>query len=178
MRKIVFVLTTLLITSCGEAEEKKQINLGDYNSTESADTTTDTDTSSSTTTQAENGVVEVHIEGNDQMQFNKKEITVQAGQTIKLTLEHVGQLPETVMGHNFVLLKEGTDVTAFAQKAAQAADNEYIPEGTNNVIANTEIIGGGESTTIEFQAPGPGTYTFICSFPGHYVMMQGEFIVE
>ena len=82
------------------------------------------------------------------------------------------------MGHNFVLLKKGTDVTEFAQKAMTAANNEYVPQGSDSVIVNTEMIGGGEETMIEFEAPAPGTYTFICSFPGHYVQMQGEFIVK
>ncbi|MCB0632702.1 MAG: azurin, partial [Lewinella sp.] len=26
--------------------------------------------------------------------------------------------------------------------------------------------------------PAPGTYDYICSFPGHYALMQGKFIVE
>ena len=40
------------------------------------------------------------------------------------------------------------------------------------------MIGGGQSDTIEFDAPEPGTYDFICSFPGHYSVMKGKFIVE
>jgi azurin len=40
------------------------------------------------------------------------------------------------------------------------------------------MIGGGESTVIEFVAPEAGTYTYICSFPGHYAMMKGKLIVE
>ena len=40
------------------------------------------------------------------------------------------------------------------------------------------MLGGGEETTIEFEAPAKGEYTFICSFPGHYALMNGKFIVE
>jgi azurin len=67
---------------------------------------------------------------------------------------------------------------AFATSALQAKANEYIPEGTEDVIAHTALIGGGEETTIEFTAPAAGEYTFICSFPGHYALMNGKFIVE
>ena len=116
------------------------------------------------------------INSDDQMRFDKNEIRVKAGEKIKLTLNHTGKLPENVMGHNFVLLTQGTDVAKFATAAMNEKPNEYIPSG--GVIANTELIGGGESTTIEFTAPKKGTYDFICSFPGHYAMMKGNFIVE
>ena len=123
-------------------------------------------------------VVEVVIEGNDQMKFNLSEIKVKEGQTVKLTLKHVGKLPEAAMGHNWVLLKQGTELATFAQAAMKAKDNQYVPEGSNAVIAATDLIGGGEETTIEFKAPAKGSYDFVCSFPGHYALMKGKFIVE
>lgn len=116
------------------------------------------------------------ISSNDQMKFDLSEIKVKAGEKIKLTLKHTGNLKKNAMGHNFVLLTKGTDVATFAQKAMNEKDNEYIP--SSGVIAHTKLIGGGESTTIEFTAPKKGTYDFICSFPGHYAMMKGKFIVE
>ena len=27
--------------------------------------------------------------------------------------------------------------------------------------------------TVEFTAPAEGEYTYVCTFPGHYMMMQG-----
>ncbi|MEX2476842.1 MAG: azurin [Gracilimonas sp.] len=122
--------------------------------------------------------VEITVESNDQMQFNTDEIKVKAGQTVVLTLKHVGKLPKAAMGHNWVLLTPGTDINSFGSEASKAADNDYIPEGSENVIVTTKLIGGGQETTIEFTAPEAGTYDFICSFPGHYAMMKGKFIVE
>jgi azurin len=125
------------------------------------------------------GVVELTIEGNDQMKYNLDEMKVKAGSTVKLTLKHVGKMTKQQMGHNWVLLKQGTDIMEFGQKAAGAADNDYIPQAeTNKVIANTKTLGGGEKTTITFEAPEKGTYDFICSFPGHVALMKGKFIVE
>ncbi len=122
---------------------------------------------------------ELVLESTDAMQFTKKELKAKAGQTVKLTLKHTGKLAKAAMGHNFVLLAQGTDVAAFGQKAAQARDTEYIPKSEESkIIAHTKLIGGGESTSIEFKAPKKGTYTYICSFPGHYALMQGKFIVE
>ena len=83
------------------------------------------------------------------------------------------------MGHNFVALKQGTDLNAFAQKAMTAKDNDYIPKSESaSVIAHTKLIGGGESDTIEFTIAEKGTYDYICSFPGHFSMMKGKLIVE
>ncbi|MEQ9265938.1 MAG: azurin [Balneolaceae bacterium] len=124
-----------------------------------------------------NDKVEVVIESNDQMKFDLSEIKVKAGDTVVLTLKHVGKLPKAAMGHNWVLLSQGTDIAAFSQKAVRARDTEYIPEG-DEVIINTSLIGGGEETTIEFVAPAAGEYDFICSFPGHFALMKGKFIVE
>lgn len=122
--------------------------------------------------------VEITIEGNDRMQFNLSEITVQSGQTVVLTLKHTGRLPVAAMGHNWVLLTQGTDIQQFGIAASKARDNEYIPKDTDQVIVHTALIGGGEETTIEFKAPAAGTYDFICSFPGHYGIMKGKFIVK
>lgn len=120
--------------------------------------------------------IEIVIESNDQMKFDIKEIKVKKGDTIKLTLKHVGQLPKAAMGHNWVLLNADTDMASFAQAAIQARDNDYIP--ADGFIIHTDLLGGGEETTIEFEAPEIGEYTFICSFPGHFALMNGKFIVE
>ncbi|WP_424493825.1 azurin [Salinimicrobium sp. GXAS 041] len=181
LNRVLAIFGVFAMMSCGngQKEEEEKITIGNSNQTESAVEETTNDASSSTMQSNEEGVVQLTIEGNDQMQFNKNELRAKAGETVSLTLKHVGQLPKNVMGHNVVILKQGTDVTDFAQRANQAASNDYIPEGGDDVVAHTKMIGGEESTTIEFEAPTePGTYTFICSFPGHYVQMQGQFIVE
>ncbi len=124
-------------------------------------------------------VAVLEITGNDIMKFDKTELRAKAGQKVTLTLHHSGKLPKEAMGHNVVILKTGTDVAAFAMKAVDAKANDYFPESeAASVIAHTKIIGGGESVTIEFTAPAAGTYPFICSFPGHYGFMKGDFIVE
>jgi len=118
--------------------------------------------------------VVLELGSNDAMQFDKNEFRVPAGSTVTLNLTHTGSLAANVMGHNFVLLKPGTDIQTFGLAAVNAAANGYIPT-PDDVIANTEIIGGGESTSITFEAPAAGTYDFICSFPGHFAIMKGKF---
>ncbi len=122
--------------------------------------------------------VELTLNSNDAMQFDKSEFTVSAGQTVVLTLNHTGTMPASSMGHNFVLLTQGTSMADFATAAMAAKDTDYIPADQSNILAHTKVIGGGESDTITFTAPEKGTYDFLCSFPGHYSMMKGKFIVQ
>ena len=126
----------------------------------------------------ENDVNKIVITSDDYMKFNTSKITVRSGKLVKLTLKHIGKLDVQIMGHNFVLLKDKVDIVEFANKAAMASKNQYIPVESNEVIVYTDMIGGGQETTIEFLPPELGVYDFICSFPGHYAMMKGKFIVE
>ncbi|MEM7410467.1 MAG: plastocyanin/azurin family copper-binding protein [Myxococcota bacterium] len=122
---------------------------------------------------------EVVIEGDDMLKFDVTEFTVKAGESVKLTLKHVGQMPKVAMGHNLVILTAGTDVDAFAAAAVMKQDTEYFPEDqADKVVARTKLVGGGESDTIEFTAPAPGTYPYLCTFPGHNVTMRGVMTVE
>ena len=163
---LVSIFSCVVLVGCGGKEEKKKEGFSYEKKTSE---TKKADTSNS------NDVV---ITSNDLMKYNKSEIKVKAGKKVKITLKHIGKLDKQVMGHNFVLLKQGVDLAAFGNKAVSFADNGYIPEGTQDVIAFTKIIGGGETAVVEFDAPAPGEYTFLCSFPGHYSMMKGKFIVE
>jgi azurin len=186
LTRFLALLLTIVLISCGdEKKEQETITIGEEGSLKEIETREDPaetnmeETQSGEAVMRQDGVVQVNLTGNDLMQYNLNEINVEAGEKVRLTLTHVGQLPKNAMGHNFVLLKQGTDVVDFAQKAATSTGNDYIPEGTDAVIVHTEMIGGGEETTIEFTAPEePGTYEYICSFPGHYVQMRGNFIVE
>ncbi len=123
--------------------------------------------------------IELVIEGNDQMQFSKEELKVTEGQVVTLTLKHTGKMPKESMGHNWVLLTTGTDLAVFGTSAVSAPDNNYIPKDMEDkVIANTKVIGGGEEVSITFEAPKAGYYKYLCSFPGHWGVMQGSFVVS
>lgn len=162
---MVFAIVGLLV-SCGggdkKEEKKEKVKIG-----------------AKKETKKDNNKVNLAIAGNDLMQFDKKEFTVKAGQEVTLTLRHTGKIDIKVMGHNFVLLKQGVAIPAFSASAASAGQpSDWIPDGGKDVIAYTKMIGGGQSTTVTFTAPEAGSYDFICSFPGHSGLMKGKFIVE
>ncbi len=123
----------------------------------------------------------IEITGNDQMQFNIKSFEVTEGQKVVISFKHIGQLPAAAMGHNVVILKPGTAIPAFATKCATAKDSGYIAqddESKQQIIAHTKMLGGGEADEITFTAPTAGEYPFICSFPGHFTIMQGVMTVK
>ncbi len=121
------------------------------------------------------------IEGNDLIQWNMAEIRVSAAcEEVTIDLIHTGQLAANVMGHNWVLTTTA-DYMPLATVAAMAGPPEYLPEGDPRVLATTRMIGGGEETSVTFSLAGleaGGDYTYFCSFPGHYVLMNGKFIIE
>ncbi|WP_100614269.1 azurin [Confluentibacter citreus] len=174
-RHINYVLVTIfslvIFTSCGgekkEEQQKETIKLGVQKEEEEPKA------------DVNSNVTEIVITGDDMMKFDLSEIKVKAGQKVKITLRHKGKMDVNVMGHNFVILKQGVDVAEFGAKAAVARDTKYIPAGSEkDIVAHTDLIGGGQTSSIEFDAPEAGTYDFLCSFPGHYALMKGKFIVE
>ena len=176
LKLTVLMLSSAFLMNCGGKDEKKKSFSYDTE-TEAPAAKSETPVAADTAT-ATDGVVEVMLHGDDKMTFNLKEIKVKKGQKVKLTLMHTGKMPKNVMGHNFVLLKKGVEMSTFASKAASAGDHDYVPEGSEDVIVYTKLLGGGETDVIEFDAPEAGTYDFLCSFPGHYALMKGKFIVE
>jgi azurin len=120
----------------------------------------------------------VHLTGNDQMRFSANRIELKAGQKVKVELKNAGSLPKEVMGHNLIVLKPGSDVTAFAAKGMNAKATDYVPAGAPEIIAHTRLLGPGESQMLELDLPGAGTYPFLCSFPGHVGLMNGVIVVQ
>lgn len=124
-------------------------------------------------------VCKLSISANDAMQYDKKVLSVAADCTeVTLTLTHTGKLPAAAMGHNWVLVKTA-DVTTVANAGMSAGlANNYLTPKDPHVIAYTKIIGGGQSTSVTFptsKLTKGGDYTYICTFPGHYVVMKGAF---
>ena len=173
LKKIVVFLILISITSCGNDEKKKKEKF-QYKRTKIEQSKESKNNPSSSEKE-----IAIIINSDDfSMKFDKKEIIAYSGQKITLTLNHIGKLDKLVMGHNFVLLKKGVNTNEFGIKASSEKENEYIPDGGNQVIAHTKLIGGGDSDTITFDAPKKGTYEFICSFPGHYLSMKGKLIIK
>lgn len=107
----------------------------------------------------------------ERMMYDTKELTVKAGKKIELLFANPDFMP-----HNILLLQPGTeDAVAMEAMAlgAKGFEMQFIPEN-DNIIWASKLLDNGQEETIEFNAPTkPGAYPYICSFPGHHVIMRG-----
>ena len=125
---------------------------------------------------------ELTITANDAMQFDKKTLAVPATcKQVTLNLKHSGSLPKSAMGHNWVL-STAENIQAIANDGMTAGiEHSYVKPDDTRVIAHTGVIGGGAETSITFSIEGldsSAAYRFFCSFPGHWAIMQGSFVIE
>jgi azurin len=121
----------------------------------------------------------LEITGNDQMQYDKKELAVPATcKQVTLTIHHGGQLPAAAMGHNWVLVNT-PDLPAVANAGMGAGlATNYVASDDKRVLAHTKVVGGGQSDTISFSTvslKAGGDYSYLCTFPGHNALMRGKF---
>ena len=112
----------------------------------------------------------------EKIQFDVKEFEVKAGKKIKLILVNPDFMP-----HNLVIVKPGTADSVAAAAIALGADGfkkQFVPEDTNILVA-TKLLDNKQEETIEFTAPTEaGDYPFICTFPGHAILMRGVMKVK
>lgn len=128
------------------------------------------------------GPCDAVVESTDAMQYTTRQLSVPAScTTFTVTLKHVGKLPKTVMGHNFVL-GSSSDIDAINRDGMGAgAANDYVKPGDSRVIASSRVIGGGESATIRIpvgRLRAGEAYTYTCTFPGHSMVMRGSLTLE
>jgi len=121
------------------------------------------------------------VEVGDYLKFSTSSMTAEKScETISINMKHTGKLPAKIMGHNWVLTKTA-DVQAVAMEGMRAGlVAKYVPPGDSRVIAVSDVIGGGESTTLVVSTASltaGDDYTFFCSFPGHSYSMRGKFQV-
>lgn len=131
----------------------------------------------STSDAVADGEVLIKPVGNE-MRFEQTSFTVEAGQEVTLTFENVATSP--AMQHNVVILNsdDDADVNRVGQAAISAgAASDFVPEDAA-VLAYTPLAQPGETVEVTFTAPSePGAYRYICTFPGHYMVMQGTMTV-
>ena len=124
----------------------------------------------------------IEIEGTQSLKFSKESITVAPGEKVTIKLVNKTQLPASAMSHNLLLLTADADAKKVDQAAASAGkENAYVPESmSDQIIAHTGLVAGGESESITFTAPEePGDYEYICTFPGHFAAgMKGVLTVK
>ncbi len=120
----------------------------------------------------------VFITANKNLTFAEPSFTVRAGEPIRLKFTNPDAVP-----HNWVLVKPGSlsKVGDLANRLIASPDavlQQYVPK-TSEVLAYTDIVPGEGNAAIFFRAPlEKGRYPYLCTFPGHWMVMNGQMIVE
>jgi azurin len=110
------------------------------------------------------------------MTFDKKELSVPAGAEVHLTFKN--NATSSVLAHNWVLVNTGTEASVAAAGLKLGEPAGYLDVRDHDVLANTPLAKPGETTDVTFTAPDQaGKYPYICTFPGHYMMMKGVLTV-
>ena len=124
------------------------------------------------------GARKISIQANKNLTFAQTSFTVRAGEPIKLTFTNPDAVP-----HNWVLVKPGAlakigDLANRLIADPDAVSKQYVPPAPE-VLVYTDIVLPEGNFAIWFRAPmEKGRYPYLCTFPGHWMVMNGQMIVE
>ncbi|MDG1991796.1 MAG: sulfatase-like hydrolase/transferase [Pirellulales bacterium] len=118
----------------------------------------------------------------ERMLFTTKQFSVRPGQPVKLIF-----LNPDATDHNLVLVQPGAMEEVGVAANAMARDpknatSDFIPKEKQNLILEaTPMIGPTRQSLVHvlrFEAPQePGVYPYVCTFPGHWIVMNGKMVV-
>ena len=107
------------------------------------------------------------------LKYDKTLIEAKANEPMALTLKNVDVMP-----HNLVIVSPGSarkvgDASFKMLSDPKAGDKNYAPD-LSEVLHVIPVIEPGKRHVLHFRAPKkPGDYPFLCTFPGHWMAMNG-----
>lgn len=136
-------------------------------------------TTEETTFDKQRGVARISISCvRERMLYSKTEFTVKAGQAVSLHFSN----PDAT-AHNLAICMPGTAEEIGMAGNEMAKDPEgikkdFIPQ-TDKILHHTKLLFPDTAETLRFTAPKePGDYPYVCTFPGHWVIMRGMMHVK
>lgn len=120
--------------------------------------------------------LEIGSDGSDS-KFNKELLEAPAGSKITLKFTNNASA-DTQKLFNWVLVQPGKQLLVVNDGLMEGEANGYIKPGDPNVIVATKLLKPGESETVTFDAPAPGEYPYVSTFPGFYTRMKGVLTIK
>lgn len=116
----------------------------------------------------------------EQLRFDTTKLTVKAGKSFEVIFEN-----DDVMPHNFVIVPPGRHMEIGNAALTMTPDKldkqgrSYLPPAfEKEIIAATKLLEPGQKEQLKVKAPNqPGDYEFVCTFPGHALIMWGTLTV-
>lgn len=121
---------------------------------------------------------EIVVEAALGLQFVQKQLSAKAGEKISIRFKNPDVVP-----HNWLLAKPGS-LQRLGEKVnlmitdPQGLAKHYVPD-SNDVIAYTDMTNPKAEFVIHLTAPKEkGEYPYLCTFPGHWMVMNGVLKVQ
>jgi azurin len=109
------------------------------------------------------------------MAFDKTALRVPTGAEVHLVFKNNSTM--TTLPHNWALVNPGTEASVAAAGLKYGDKAGYIDVFNHDTLVHTPLAKQGETSEVTFTAPAPGTYPYICTVPGHYMLMKGVLTV-
>jgi putative heme-binding domain-containing protein len=120
----------------------------------------------------------IEMRAGSNLTFTPRMFTVKAGEPVRLTFINPDVVP-----HNWVLIKPASldrvgNLVNRVIAEPDAVGRQYVPR-SEDVLVYTDIVQPGQQFAVYFRAPTlKGRYPYLCTFPGHWMVMNGEMVVE
>ncbi len=119
------------------------------------------------------GPMLVRMEMTDGLRFEPPRFSATPGQEVTVELKNTDS---THQSHNFSVLKPGTR-QAYVQQALALGENgtrqSFIPD-SSDLIVHSSLVEPDKDFIVKFKMPpAPGIYPYVCTFPGHGMVMYG-----
>ena len=115
----------------------------------------------------------------ERMLFDVTRFDVLAGQPVRIDFTN----PDAT-AHNIVIVAPGAEeeiglaANEMAKDPKEAQRGQYVPK-SKKVLYATRMVAPLSATSLRFTAPKtPGNYPYLCTFPGHWVIMKGVMVVK
>ena len=111
--------------------------------------------------------------------FDVTRFTVKPGQPVRIDF-----INPDATAHNLVIVKPGATEEVGLAANEMAKDPETVKSGqflpkSNKVLYHTSMLQPESAESLRFTAPKTtGQYPYLCTFPGHWVIMKGVMVVK
>ncbi|EDY18537.1 blue (type 1) copper domain protein [Chthoniobacter flavus Ellin428] len=116
----------------------------------------------------------IEIKAVSGLRYDPPRFVVKPGAKVKLEVENTDD-----MAHNFVIVAPGgrMEVVNAAMTMPVTPEQTFIPQ-SDKILFHTPVLIPGKSASLEFTAPTEeGVYPYICTYPGHGMVMFGAMYV-
>ncbi len=109
-----------------------------------------------------------------QMRWEPKEFSVPAGRVLEIRMRN-----DDTMQHNLLIVAPGSlsEIGVAADRMGETAEGkarEWVPDSPK-VLQVMGLVDPGRTGTLWLITPAkPGTYPLVCTYPGHWRMMNGK----